>query len=414
MSKQTFTKDKQYFKFCTYGFLKNLRLFEPFLILFFLEAGLSFLEIGMLYSVREIMRNLLEMPAGILADALGRRRTMMNSFAFYIISFLTFYFAHSYKLLMTAMVFYALGDAFRTGTHKAMIFDYLKIKGWQDQKVYYYGHTRSWSQLGSALSAVIAGVLVFFSGHYRLIFIFSTIPYILDLINIASYPKALDGNRAKLSKKELIQSFGVVMRDFWESFTKMRTLKALVNLSMHSGFYRSIKDYLQELIKVMALSLPLMLAYTDKQRAAVLVGIIYFFIFILSSRVSRFSGKFAHYFKHLSTPLNFSMLLSLLFGVTSGLFYAWGFTGFSIVFFVLIFLMQNLRMPMGISYVTEIIDKDILATVLSAESQTHSIIAAVLAPLLGYLADLYGVGYALAGVSALLLILLPFVWLRKK
>ena len=413
MVSQTFIKDKQYFKFCAYGFLKNLRLFEPFLILFFLEAGLSFLEIGVLYSVREIMRNLLEMPAGILADALGRRRSMISSFGFYIISFLSFYFSHSYALFMMAMIFYALGDAFRTGTHKAMIFDYLKMKGWQDQKVHYYGHTRSWSQLGSALSALIAGGMVFFSNNYRLIFIFSTVPYILDLINIASYPKVLDGNRAKLSKKELIQSFWVVMKDFWESFSKLKTLKALVNLSMHSGFYRSIKDYLQEFIKVMALGLPLMLAYSDKQRAAVLVGVIYFFIFLLSSRASRFSGKFANRFKHLSIPLNFSLLLSLGFGVLSGLSYSAGYTGLSILFFVLIFLMQNLRMPMGISYVTEIIDKDILATVLSAESQTHSIIAAILAPLIGYLADALGLGYSLAIVSAVLLILLPFVWLKR-
>ncbi|RUA24403.1 MAG: MFS transporter [Bacteroidetes bacterium] len=413
MVTQTFIKDKQYFKFCAYGFLKNLRLFEPFLILFFLEAGLSFLEIGVLYSVREIMRNLLEMPAGILADALGRRRTMISSFGFYIISFLSFYFSYSYALFMMAMIFYALGDAFRTGTHKAMIFDYLKMKGWHDQKVYYYGHTRSWSQLGSALSALIAGGMVFFSDNYRLIFIFSTVPYILDLINIASYPKVLDGNRAKLSKKELIQSFWVVMKDFWESFSKLKTLKALVNLSMHSGFYRSIKDYLQEFIKVMALGLPLMLAYSDKQRAAVLVGVIYFFIFLLSSRASRFSGKFANRFKHLSIPLNFSLLLSLGFGVLSGLSYSAGYTGFSILFFVLIFLIQNLRMPMGISYVTEIIDKDILATVLSAESQTHSIIAAILAPLIGYFADALGLGYALAIVSAVLLILLPFVWLKR-
>ncbi|MCK5857588.1 MAG: MFS transporter [Bacteroidales bacterium] len=413
MTKQAFIKDKQYYKFCAYGFLKNLRLFEPFLILFFLEAGLSFLEIGLLYSVREIMRNLLEMPAGILADSLGRRRTMISSFVFYIISFITFYYSHSYHFFMTAMVFYALGDAFRTGTHKAMIFDYLKIKGWHDQKVHYYGHTRSWSQLGSASSALIAGALVFFSGEFRLIFIFSTIPYVLDLINIATYPKALDGNRAKLSKKELLQSFWVVMKDFWESFSRMKTLKALVNLSMHSGFYRSIKDYLQEFIKVMALSLPLMLAYTENQRAAVLVGIVYFFIFLLSSRASRYSGKFANKFKHLSTPLNFSMLLSLCFGVLSGLFYANGYTGVSILFFVGVFLIQNLRMPIGISYVTEIINKDILATVLSAESQTHSIIAAVLAPLIGYLADAYGLGYALAGVSGLLLILLPFVWLGR-
>jgi len=413
MSQQNFIKDKQYFKFCSYGFLKNLRLFEPFLVLFFLEAGLSFMEIGLLYSVREIMRNIMEMPAGVLADTLGRRRTMINSFAFYIISFLLFYFSHSYLLLMAAMIFYALGDAFRTGTHKAMIFDYLKIKGWQDQKVHYYGHTRSWSQLGSASSALIAGALVFYSGNYRLIFIFSTIPYVLDLINIASYPKVLDGNRARIAKKELVQSFRFVIKDFWGSFSKIRTLKVLVNLSMHSGFYRSIKDYLQEFIKVMALSLPLMLAYNENQRAAVLVGIIYFFIFLLSSRVSRFAGKFANSFSHLSMPLNMTMLISIFFGIFSGLFYEQGYTQISIVFFVLIFLIQNLRMPIGISYVSEIIDNDILATVLSAESQTHSIIAALLAPLIGYLADTFGLGYALAAVSTLLLVLLPFVWLKK-
>jgi MFS family permease len=413
MPKQNFKKDRQYIKFCAYGFLKNLRLFEPFLILFFLEAGLSFLEIGLLYSVREMMRNLLEMPAGILADSLGRRRTMISSFSFYIISFVSFYFSATYHWFMVAMVFFALGDAFRTGTHKAMIFDYLKIKGWQDQKVHYYGHTRSWSQLGSALSALIAGALVFFSDSFRLIFIFSTIPYVLDLINIATYPKVLDGARAQLSVKELMRSMGSVLRDFWEAFSRMRTLKALVNLSMHSGYYRSIKDYLQKFIEALALSLPLMLAYNDKQRAAVLVGVIYFFIFLLSSRASRFSGKFASMFRYLSVPLNFSLVLSLSFGLLSGLLYANGQMVWSILFFVLVFLIQNLRMPIGISYVTEIIDKDILATVLSAESQTHSIITALLAPLIGYLADSYGLGYALAMVSGLLLVLLPLVWLGK-
>ncbi len=42
-------------------------------------------------------------------------------------------------VLLVAMVFFAFGDAFRTGTHKAMIFEYLKIKSWQSQKVDYYG-----------------------------------------------------------------------------------------------------------------------------------------------------------------------------------------------------------------------------------------------------------------------------------
>ena len=81
-----------------------------------------------------------------------------------------------------------------------MIFDYLKIKGWIKQKVYYYGHTRSWSQLGSAISAVIASLLIFYSGGFRIIYLYSVIPYFLDLLLIASYPKELDGDVAIFDK----------------------------------------------------------------------------------------------------------------------------------------------------------------------------------------------------------------------
>ena len=83
-----FRKDIQYYKFCAYGFLKNLRFFEPFLILFFLEGNLSYLQIGVIYTIREVIRNIFEIPSGLAADVLGRRRTMITSFSLYIISFL--------------------------------------------------------------------------------------------------------------------------------------------------------------------------------------------------------------------------------------------------------------------------------------------------------------------------------------
>ena len=59
--------------------------------MFLLDKGLSFTLIGTLYAYREIMVNVLEVPTGVIADALGRRRTMVQSFAAYIISFLIFY-----------------------------------------------------------------------------------------------------------------------------------------------------------------------------------------------------------------------------------------------------------------------------------------------------------------------------------
>ena len=132
-----FRKDIQYYKFCAYGFLKNLRFFEPFLILFFLEGNLSYLQIGVIYTIREVIRNIFEIPSGLAADVLGRRKTMITSFSLYIISFLIYSMSYRYGMLITATIVFALGDAFRTGVHKAMIYNYLKLNNWDDQKVEY-------------------------------------------------------------------------------------------------------------------------------------------------------------------------------------------------------------------------------------------------------------------------------------
>ena len=53
-----------------------------------------------------------------------------------------------------------------------MIFEYLKIKGWTEQKVHYYGHTRSYSQIGSAISSLIAGFIYdgIFNAYYAAIY----------------------------------------------------------------------------------------------------------------------------------------------------------------------------------------------------------------------------------------------------
>ncbi len=87
----TFRKDKQFYRFAAYGFLKNLRFFEPFIILYFREMGFSFLEIGTLYSIREITIILCELPTGFVADIYGRRRSMVASMLSYITSFIIFY-----------------------------------------------------------------------------------------------------------------------------------------------------------------------------------------------------------------------------------------------------------------------------------------------------------------------------------
>lgn len=412
-SKIEIQKDLQFKKFCAYGFFKNLRLFEPFLILFFLDNGLTFLQIGVIYSVREIARNVLEVPAGVLSDSLGRKKTMIFSFVLYILSFVIFYLSGTFILFILAMLFYAFGDAFRTGTHKAMIFDYLKINGREDQKTDYYGFTRSYSQLGSAASSILGGIFVFYSGNFRDIFIFTTIPYIFNLILISSYPSSLDGLRSTFRGQHITKNFKHILKGFYESFRKPEMLKAVANLSIHTGYFRAIKDYLQPVLQMLVYSIPIFLWYDNKQRTALIVGLVYFLLYLLTSFASRNSGKFKAMFPDFKKPLNYTLVAGLVLGILSGLCYVYDFIVLSVVFFALIYLVENLRKPIGIANVADGSNKDALATVLSAESQFHSLLAAIFAPVVGFLADYAGLGEAIIIVSFLLLLSVPF-FLEKK
>ncbi|MFC2152346.1 MFS transporter [Bacteroidota bacterium] len=409
-----FKKDNQYYKFCLYGFFKNLRFFEPFLILFFLEKEITFFQIGIIYATREILINILEIPSGIAADVFGRKKSLIVSFLFYILSFIVFYLSGSFSLFILAIVFYAIGDSFRTGTHKAMIFDYLRIKEWKDQRAHYYGHTRSWSQIGSAISSLIAASIVFYTGNYKSIFLFSTIPYLLDLFLISTYPKELDGDQYSLKAEKIKEKTFKVFRDFIFSFKNKQILKAITNLSVHSGFHRAIKDYLQPIIQTFALSIPIILSLKDQQRSAILIGISYFVIYILTSIASRKAGKLKDKLKSMETALNVTMYIGFIFAFLSGLFYHYSFYFISIVFYIFIYLIENLRNPIGVAYVSELYQDEILATALSTNSQAKSLVAAIIAPLIGLLADNFGIGLGLSLIALIIILSTPLYRISKK
>ncbi|MGD9939544.1 MAG: MFS transporter [Clostridia bacterium] len=399
---ERFERDLQYYKFCAYGFLKDLRFFEPFLLLLFLDKGLSYLQVGSLYALREVLINIVEIPSGIMADAMGRRRTMIMSFMAYILSFGLFYFSDSYLTLLGAMGVFAFGDAFRTGTHKAMIFDYLKLKGWADQKTHYYGHTRSWSQRGAALSALIAAALVFVNGSYAPVFLFTIIPYVLDLLLMISYPATLDGPR-HAARGALRDEFAHVIKSFISSFRNPAALRAIANQSLYTGYYKASKDYLQPMLKAFTLGLPLFMDYADKERSALVIGVVYFALYLGTSYAAKSSGRFADRFTGLARPLNGTLFTGIGLGLLSGAAYALGLPALSIVLYIGIYLLENLRKPMGIAYVSERMNQDALATALSAESQAETVFAAVIALALGFASDLWGPGLGIMAVSTLCL-----------
>jgi len=411
-----FKKDWQYYKFCFYGFLKNQRFYEPFILLIFLQnKGLNFTQIGSLYSIRFILRTLFEIPSGIAADAMGRRGTMLFAYGFYMVSFLAYFLADTFLWLIAPTILFAFGDAFRTGTHKAMIFEYLKTKGWEDQKVNYYGHTRAWSQSGSAISSLIAAGLVLLSKNYNSVFLYSFIPYILGFLLLASYPKYLDGPLAH-TKPNLKEAVSNIFRDSYKSFSHFSNLRLTLNVALFSGFYSSAKDYLQILISSAIVILPIFLTanYSEKEITVVQIGLIYFVLYFLTASASANTGRINSLFKSTNIYLNTTLLVGILIGTGAGVFFSSNKVAIAIVMFILILVIENFRRPAGVACIAHQFDEKILASILSAESQASSLIGAILSFLIGVLADFTGPGYAITGACLLLLLLFPFVRVKKK
>ncbi len=398
-------KDVQFYKFCAYGFFKNLRFFDPFIMLFFREMGLSFLQIGLLFSIREVSINLLEIPTGVVADMVGRRRAMVTSFSSYLLSFSAFYLlGTSFWFCAAAMVLYAMGDTFRSGTHKAMILEYLKLKGLEHLKVDYYGRTRSCSQLGSAISSLIAAGLVFYSGSFRIVFLASTIPYTIDLLLMLTYPRELDGSH-KTARPTLREFARFTRESFREIYLNLPLRRTVLNSSLVSASYKISKDYLQPILKSWAVALPVLLYLSAEKRTSLLVGVVYFFIFLLSSRASRMAGQFQRTIGHPARALNTNYLMNIFIYFLAGLAVLVHFHPLAVVAFLGIFIIQNFQRPMMVGYVGEVTDSRRMATMLSVENQSRAVWVALFSPVVGGLADRFGVGIALMGLGTILLLL---------
>lgn len=414
------------FRFSLYGFLKNQKYYEPFLILALRERGLSFFAIGLLIGFRQVWVNVLEIPSGFIADTFGRRRSMIASFGAYILSFLIFAVSPRLWSLFPGMFFFAVGEAFRTGTHKAMIFDWLTSRGREDERTRVYGFTRSWSQMGSALSVVLAAAAVVVTENYTAIFWLSVIPYAAGIVNFLGYPADLDGaaalgrrrqaagggeveegegaleagDRAGGGKAEEAEGagFGALARRFGRVLGDSLGSRPLRRLFAESAAFRGntilTKDYLQPLLRRAALGLPFFPALTAQRRTAVLAALVYALLYLLSSAGARQAHRFAEGSGGAGPAARRLWVINALLFLGAGALIGVGWTLAATALLALVVVMQNLWRPIMLTRIDEVSDGDSGAMVLSIDSQAGSLYVLIFAPLLGLAVDAYGLGAA--------------------
>jgi MFS family permease len=363
-------------------------------VLALLEGGLSFTEIGLCIAARELSANAFEIPSGAIADVYGRRRSMVAAFSVYTLALLLFGLSSRFWSFAFAMAMWGLGDAFRSGTHKAMILEWLRLKGRLDEKVQVFGYTRSWSKIGSAVSAPIAAWVVWFTGSFSWVFWLSTLPYLANIANLSTYPASLDAI-PKQQVRSATKHVGETVRYIYDT-TALRRL--VVEGMTFQGTYAATKDYLQPVLQGAALTLPILVAADEVQRTALLVGAVYSVLFVLAAVASRQAHRFSAAGTQVAARRIWWMYTAALVALTLFLSTSWVLG--AVIAFMGIAALQNVFRPILVSRFDDASEPRFGATLLSMEAQAGSVATLVLAPVIGAAVDQVGSLWPVGAIGA--------------
>ncbi len=406
--RQQIIDDIQIRKFCVYGFLKNLTFFKPYLLLYLLTF-LDLFHIGFLYAIREIVVYIFEIPSGIFADNYGKKKELCICFIFYIFSFIVFYFSKNFITAAIAMVLFGLGEAFRSGTHKAIILTYLDKNNFKEYKSFVYGRTRSFSLVGTAISSLFSILIILNFTNSGYIFLITVIPYILDFFLILSYPDEFD-EKGKYHND--IKDF--IKNEIKLIFKNINIRYIILEQAIFQSVFKSIKDMIQPIFSIIIISSSIsILSQNPSNSSKVFIGIMYFVFNMASALASR---NTYHLRKYLSGKflmrITFMMLVFIVLSIAVSVKYQLLLV--IAVLFLILNVLQDLRKPIYVECLDEEMSKENRATVLSIESQFTAISTAIIAPSFGYVATRFNIFTALVILFCVLFVLSVCFFKRSK
>ena len=155
---------------CVYlhAFTSTLRFTDAVWVALLAARGFTLAQIGLAEGVFHGVSLLCEVPSGMAADLLGRRRTLIFGGALGVVSAATMAFAPSLAFICAGMGLKALGYNLLSGTTEALTYDSLKTAGRERDYIKVDAKASIFMKLASALCALaslLAGVLTS-AGYY--------------------------------------------------------------------------------------------------------------------------------------------------------------------------------------------------------------------------------------------------------
>jgi MFS family permease len=379
-------------KYQLFQILLGLQFFLPYSVVYIQTLGYSLAQTMLFIAISTLMMFVWEIPAGYIADKIGRKNSILIYAILAFLGLLCFYFAQNVVLLILSQLLLGTGASFRTGADSSFLYDSLLDLNRAKEFKKIQGRSILFFEISVIVAMFVAMFAVPFGIRNILLMVMLTFVLLFFLVLSFHEPKH---HRNKLGAKLNFSEFFKIVKN---SIQDKYLLALFVFAFIIGGSMNTIFRFYQPYFDAIKLALPN-----------------FALMFIIFSVVSGIFSFFAHKFEKKlgvlkSLVVMFIALIFAYFG--AGIF-------FSIVgvgFFLLREIVRGLYFPIMQDYVHRCVTSNIRATVLSVQNLFSRCGLLVISVLFGFFVDWFKMSHVYIGMGILLsfIMIVYFLIFRKQ
>ena len=360
-----------------------------FWILFFIQNGLSLLQIGLLESIFHGTSLLCEIPSGMLADRFSYKTNLyLARLASIVSSILILFGQGSFWIYAIAMMVNALSYNFDSGTSTAFLYDSAVEAGQKDRYLQISSFLSGVAEVTRTLGTVVAGFFIHGALAWTYLIAIGLSFLSIILIYFMKEPMAKRGRNEVLTFKTIV----LQVRKEWQEkpvlFYWMLTYQLVGTLMCMFYFY-----YQQKISDIVGWQVSLVMLISS--------GLNLIAVYVASQIGKKWNSNLV--FPTLVALTGLSLLL-----VFSGTPFA----------FLLVYLLTNtlyaVYQPIYFNDLQGYLPSSVRATMLSINSMLFSLSMIVIFPLIGWLIDRWGLVAVFLVLGLILLLIYPILIISLK
>lgn len=340
----------------------------PIIILYYLQYGLNFAQIGIITAVAQISNAVLEIFGGIFADLYGKKLSQIIYSILRMVNMLILLFGNSFGWFVIASLFYGIALGMGSGTQHSLLFDTLKVLEKEDEHKKHRGRLRFAIKTFNSLA--ILAIPLLYTYHIKIPFLIGFVFYFAAFIVALFFEEPFI---VKKTEQKIQQVFQKISNSFKEIISSHKNIYTILMESIIWSFVLVSFDYFQPLLKSIGLSVAIF-------------GVIYF----AAKFFEGLGGVLVHPLSRFFSNNKFLFLIVLL--ISTSFIGIYSQIGFLIIAAILI-------ISLGDGFV-DVVTGDMLnqnitsqnrTTIMSVSSSIQGVITAILAFSIGHLADKIGI-----------------------